>query len=188
MKNLIALAVLMAIQFAASGRSLTIPQTPNLTRNAGQTIPLTFNASGFADGATAQIWLISTKTWTGDIVEINVPVQNGANSHAVVIPWSFGEPGRYVVKIVCGSNVATDRRVVTIRSAVLWPYFGTVYPSAGIGAVHWVVGDWDLGELMQFTLKNEDTNEIWPLDYTMGTYSGSFQFWLPYGVGNISGS
>jgi hypothetical protein len=175
--------MLMALTLSASGRSLTISASPNITRNAGQSIPLSFTASGFLAGSTAQIWLYNAKTWAGEVVEIDVPVKNGVNNHPVVIPWSWDPAGPYVVKVVSGSTQCWDSRVVTIRTAVIWPYAGTVYPANSIISVSWYVGGWDLGDFMEFILHNEDTGESYPIgDFGANPYAGSFQFWLPWGL------
>jgi hypothetical protein len=99
----------------------------------------------------------------------------------------IGDIGHNVLKIVSGTAHATDARVVTIRSAVIWPYFGTVYPKGGIGWVTWVIGS--NANILEFSLVNEDTSEFIILmaiaqvpDGIIEEDPGRFQFTLPYGV------
>ena len=183
MQQNVLLAILAISSLTASGRSLLISSSSDITRNAGTTIPLTFTASGFVAGTTVQILLVNANTWVGEVIE-SVPVLNGVNSRQVEIPWSWEVAGRYVLKIVSGTTHAWDSRVITIRSAVIWPYFGTVYPKGGIGWVTWVTGEWDLGIFMTVSLVNEDTGETYDLGYSTDPSSGRFELNLPYVTGN----
>src|SRR5580765_7941417 len=106
MKHLIALAMLLAISTVHAG-SIKMPASPNLNRNAGQDIAVSFTGSGWPAGQKAQVWLVNARTWDAQLVWIDQPVQNGANQLSLTIPWSWWETGPYVVRIVCGNTQAT---------------------------------------------------------------------------------
>jgi hypothetical protein len=206
MKRNVLLATLLAISsVAASGKSIVISPSPNITRNAGTDIPFVFTASGFAAGATATIYLVNAKTWVATVVEENVPVVNGVNNHPVRIPWSWPryfppinikdpsyDPGEYnevtgaiganVLKIVSGTAHATDARVVTIRSAVIWPYFKTVYPRNSDVWITWTVPEGAfLGYYFDVYLWYTDMEHNSWLEYIdyVYPYSGRLQFHTP---------
>lgn len=180
MKTLITILVAIAT-FTASARSIVIQASPNITRNAGQTVPLTFVAEGFAAGPRPiEIRLVNAKTWASEVI-VQATLVNGVNKLQVEIPWSLEVPGPYVLKIVAGVTAVSDKRIITIRSAVIWPYAGTVFPANGTASVSWFVGDWYLGDYMDIALHDEDTNQTYEIDVINPDW-GRFEFGLPYGL------
>jgi hypothetical protein len=181
--NLIALAVLLATINAQAG-SLKMPASPNLTRNAGQDIPVSFTGSGWPIGQKAQVYLVSTKTWAAQLVWADQPVKNGSNQLNLPIPWSWIETGRYVVKIVCGNTQATGTGVVTIRSAVIWPYGGTVWHPGQAVAVTCTAGV--NGDFVETILQKDNNeaayNDLDLLGYWEDTQFNRYNFIVPLGV------
>jgi hypothetical protein len=138
MKHAIALATLIAIGSIANAGSIKMPASANITRNAGQSIPVAFTASGWPAGQVAQVWLLNAQTWQGQLVWIDQPIQNGFNQLSLQIPWNWDQPGRYLVKVVCGNTQATSTGIVTIRTAIKYPWGGTQWWPGAATAVTWV--------------------------------------------------
>jgi hypothetical protein len=178
-KQITMLALMLAVSTEIEARTLSIAPSPNITRNAGQSIPLVFTAAGFAPGSLVQIWFYNAHTWQGNVIEADVPVQNGVNNHPVIIPWSQTETGPFVIRLVAGATVCWDSKLVTVRTSIIYPYSGTAYYAGYQASISWVVGNWDLGQGIGFTLRNEDTGENYSLDYTDNPYSGQYTLELP---------
>jgi hypothetical protein len=135
--NLIALAILLATINAQAG-SLKMPASPNLTRNAGQSIPVSFTASDWPANQKAQVYLVNARTWQSQLVWPDQPVKNGANQLDLDIPWDWDQPGRYLVKVLAPGTQATSTWILTIRSAIIWPYAGAQWQPGQAAAVTWV--------------------------------------------------
>lgn len=182
-KSILSLAVILALAISAQARSITTGVLPNITRNAGQTIPLTFNCSGFA-GQTVDFYLVNAHTWQRIAIEYSLPVANGVNNHALVIPWDWIDVGPYVVDIVSGTAHCQSSRIITIRSAIIWPYAGTVYPKNSQVAVVWSTANVD-ADFLTVSLFNFDTGIIYGVDLDTDPLAGQVSFNTPI---NVSGN
>jgi len=182
-KLILSLAAILALAISAQARSITTGVAANITRNAGQTIPLTFTCSGFS-GQTVDLWLVNARTWQRTPVEYSLPVANGVNNHALVIPWDWLEVGPYVVDIVSGGAHCQSSRIITIRSAVIWPYAGTVYPANSQVAVVWSTSNVD-ADFLTVSLFNYDTGQIYGVDLDTDPLAGQLLFNTPI---NVSGN
>jgi len=193
MKNQsIALAGLIAIISTAvsSGVSLKIVASPNITVHAGQTIQLAFNASGFAGANVAQIGLFSARSpyTDGAFVWRNIPVQNGLNKLELEIPWTqeayLGTPtwsrtGSFQIRIAIGDRRWTDTRILTIRSAIIWPYPGITYPKNSRVRVEWVTPEPD-ADWFDIYLSDQETGQAYLVSEFAG--GGEAFFTIPAGL------
>lgn len=136
MKNLLIASLLIAVSSIHAG-TIKLPGS-NITRNAGTSIPVTIQASGFPAGSKATVSLINAKTWVVTPWLFDQPIVNGNNVIQVPIDWSSPEIGTRLVKVQIGNNHCTSTWTVRLRSAVIWPYQGTVYTRGQAGSVTWV--------------------------------------------------
>jgi hypothetical protein len=137
MKILPSLAILL-IALSTHAGTIKFPVGPNITMNAGKELNLVFSGSGFASDATCSIHLVDAKTWQSTYLW-SAPIYNTSQQLAIPIPWNWMGPATYVVRIESGRSHATSGYTVRIRSAIVWPYGGSVYYHGRAGAVTWAV-------------------------------------------------
>lgn len=182
MKTVMSLIVTLATLASVSGGSIKMAPEPNIVRNAGQSIPLTFTCAGFT-GQTVDFYLVNTKTWQRTPLEYFLPVSNGVNRHNLEIPWSWIDAGNYLVDVVGGGTHCTSTRVTKIRSAVLWPYSGTVYPANSTVSVVWNTTNVEADFLTVF-LYDEDAQESHEISLDADPFTGRLDFQTPNVTGN----
>lgn len=184
MKHLLIASLLIAVSAVQAG-TIKLPGS-NITRNAGTSIPVTIQASGFSAGSKATINLVNAKTWVVTPWLFDQPIVNGNNPIEVPIDWSSEVTGTYLVKVNIGNNHCTSTWTVRLRSAVIWPYAGSVFYRGTPGAVTFVVPEaaekidiyfWDVIGQSAFAPAGDFVDPasgrwdfVLPVDATPGTY------------------
>jgi hypothetical protein len=179
MKNTTLALAIIALSLNINAGSLRLLPSGNINRNAGQTIPVRFQASGFTSDQTVNVWLVDARYWIPQLISIDNPVVNGLNVLEVPIPWSWWAPGTYVVKIVGGGANYTGSNTIRIRSAVIWPYRGSTYYHDLDSSVVWATTRYISADYLTITLINTDTGERTELGDYIDPWVGQFTFRVP---------
>lgn len=181
MKNLIIASILIAVSAVQAG-TIKLPGS-NITRNAGTSIPVTIQASGFPAGSTATISLIHAKTWVVTPWLLDVPVVNGNNLIEVPIWWSSPEIGTRLVKVQIGNNHCTSTWTVRLRSAIIWPYQGTAFEPDQEAWVTWTTGGNPLfdarADFLEAHLITDDGPELYVLADAVSPADGRLLWEVP---------
>jgi hypothetical protein len=182
MKKVITWAILIALSAVISnGAVVSITAPGNITRNAGQSIPVTYTytPNTVIPGQKADIYLINASTWLPTWVGSVMPVK-GVNNITIQLQWGglAPYPGHYVVKVVIGKSQCTGTGIVRIRSAVIWPYGGGVFTQGSGAWVTWTTpwtenpGITPPGTIIQgdyaVTLQPPDFLSLWLLNEDTG--------------------
>lgn len=179
--TLIAVLALVAINLNAG---LKVNPAPSQTIHAGDSIPVSFSATGFPAGSTAQIWLVSVRDWQPFDIIKEVPVAPGLNTAQCDISWSWSATGKYVVRVAIGNIYYTGNTTYTIRSAVLWPYPGWTYPKDSDVWVTWNTAGPIIADSLDIYLYNEDTGEFTGVAGGLDPGAGRAQFHTPNVIGS----
>jgi hypothetical protein len=179
--NLIPIVAILAIALNTQAGSLKMPVAPNLTRNGGQTLPISFTGSGWPAGQLGQVWLVNRQTWQRTLVWIDQPIVNGVNNLNLAIPWNWDQPGRYSVDVVAGNTHATSIQAYTIRSAIIYPWGGVQWHQGAIVTMTWVT-DGIYADFFDLRLRSEATGEDFLILNDMVTpepLAGRYEFNVP---------
>jgi hypothetical protein len=179
--NLFPIVAIMAIALNTQAGSIKMPAGSNITRNAGQSIPISFTASGWPLSKTCNVWLMNAQTWTLDLIAIDLPVRNGVNTLNVQIPWEWDKPGKYLVRVTCSPTLATSTWYLTVRTAIKYPWSGAQWWPGALAAVTWVT-DGLAFDSMAVTLTSEATGDDLDLlsdYYVADPLSGRYEFVVP---------
>jgi hypothetical protein len=176
--------------------SIQVASSPDRTENAGNELSVAFTAAGMPAGQDATIWLVDSATHITitEIVAIGIPVKNGVNAATFHIPFSWHQSGRFHVKVVVtildkqgliakqASSVGTG--VIRIRSAVIWPYGGTVLSKGHGSWVTWSTESLIIADYFKIYLYNESLGYLELVAEDVDPSAGRY-FW---NVPNVTGS
>lgn len=177
---LMQLSVLIALTIQTHAGQLRLPGS-NQTRNAGQTVSFVVQSSNFTPGKPnyATVSFVNSKTWVSTPqVDVEIPA-NGFTTVNIPLPWDCWDIGTFKVKVQSGSAVQTSTWTLRIRSAVIWPYGGTVWHPGQAAAITWVTDAYIIGDLLECSMWDEDGGAIYSLGYDIDPHSGRFDFVLP---------
>jgi hypothetical protein len=177
---------------AQTGQTLEITSLSRTTQNAGNNVEVTFRAEGFTADQTATLWLVDRATHTAiqEIIAIDVPVREGANTLTFTIPFSWTYPGYFHVQLIATilnaegqiskqvSSLSPD--TLRVRSAVIWPYGRTVInKSYQRSWVTWTTTDVIEAQYFKIYLSNEITGYLQLLDDQVDPSLGRYLWTIP---------
>lgn len=180
MKSILQSAIAILLAWQASATTLTVLPGSSATENAGNSASVDFTAKGVIAGQLAYVWLVNSVE--DNLVVIDIPMTEGFNHVQFTIPFSWSDPGRFYVQIRSGAARATSPYNFRIRSAIIYPYGGTLVWNGLASCVKWSTESFINADFLQLSLVNESLGERYILADDIDPEAGVF-FWIaPAGV------